>query len=449
MGSNQKRKFLLAVLVLIVWAATAALGIYRSGDGSNDFDTFYTAGKSVLDKTGIYYVGDYYQMRPDIGPFLYPPIAACFFSLFAFFPISIAAVLWVTFLLAIFIGSLFLTFQILGLKREERAAFFEATPIRERLFLFFVGTVFLIDNLAMMQINILVFFLCLLSVLFWQKKQSMLAGMILSAAIFLKLTPILFCLYFLTKKAWKIMLGVLIGSLIWSVVIPTLFFGLENNRIYHRQWFGRMIKPSIIDVLNKIKPEDTHPRKKSLTEMRHLAADEQFIDTNQSLEAALTRLLSKDRFEHYVTHRYKKLPVLGGGISREKLGVLLSALKLALLAVCVYLWARRKDITDNLKIALEISLVFLTMTLLSPVTRSHYYVVWIFAYLTLFLVRYRMSGHKRLSESKFFFQTANLSACLYLLLALPYGEAVGMGAWANLIFWVGCVHQFKISGQSV
>lgn len=439
-ADRRKTILVFALIFFMAWLSVGILGIYRSYDGSNDFDTFYTAGKSVLDKSGIYYVGEYYQMRPNMGPFLYPPVAACFLSVFAFFPMPVAAVMWAGLLLVLFTLSLVLIFNILGVRYEETSDFFKATPPLQRFFLLFVSAVILIDNLAMMQINILVFFLCLLCLVLWKSKRNALAGLVLSAAVLLKLTPILFCLYFVTKKAWRLIFSVVVGILILSVVIPGLIFGLENNRIYHRQWFGRMIKPMVIDLFEKIKPQHNHPRKKSAEEIRHGRMDQLLTDTNQSLPAALSRLLLKGQDQYVIAKRYEGLGVVGGGISREALHFLIAAIRFLGLGVCLYFWLQNKS--SPFKIPLDVCLVFLTMTLLSPVTRSHYYVTWIFVYLTLFLIRYRI---KDVSQSRFFFWSANAAAFLCLLLAVPYGEAVGMGAWANLIFWIGCIHQFKKS----
>ncbi len=437
---SRNKFWFLTFTFLSVWIGACALGIYRTQNGSNDFDTFYTAGKAVLEKSGIYYIGEYYQMRSNVGPFLYPPIAACFFSLFAFFSMPIAAVIWTSLLFVLFVATIFLIFDFLGIRYNEIPNFWCSIPIIDRIFWSSISIILFIDNLVMLQINILVFFICLLCLVLWKKKQNFLAGFILSIAILLKLTPALFCLYFVTRKAWKLLLGVLIGSLIFTIVIPTAIFGRENNRLYHRQWFGKMIKPGLIDMFEKISPQ-SNTMNKSAEEMRQIATDQSLIDTNQSLEGALNRLLLKDRKNYFATHRYKNLAPLGGGISREMLGFLMMFIRFSLLGVCVYLWTKKSH-ENNLKVPLDISLVFLTMTLLSPVTRSHYYIVWIFVYLTLFYLRLRL---KNISQIQFFFKTAAVSACVYLMLALPYGAAVGTGAWSNLIFWIGCAYQLKTS----
>lgn len=429
-------KKIIFLVLFILWVVFSVIAIFRSQSGSNDFDTFYVAGKAVLEKTGVYYVGEYYQMRPDIGPFLYPPIAACFFSLLAFLPMPVAAVIWVTLLLTLFCASIVLIFKFLNVRYEEIPSFFAAAPAKGRLFLFVVGGICLMDNLVMTQINIAVFFTCLASLVLWQRKQNVLAGIVLSVAVFLKLTPALFGLYFLTKRKWKLLLGMVLGCFLLSAVIPSFIFGLETNRIYHRQWVGRMIKPIVSNFLKNTNPGN-HRLKKSEEDLKRERMDMLLIDTNQSLPAAMARLFLKDRNDYVAASRYKNMPILGGGISKEMLTGFITFVRLVFLAACIYLWRRKRD--GSFKIPLEVSLVFLTITLLSPVTRSHYYVAWIFVYLTLFFIRWKLGA----DQTKFFFRAAYISSALYLLLALPYGEPVGMGAWSNLILWIGCAHQLR------
>ncbi len=443
-----KRKtalFAFVFLLLVLSVIFTTIGISRTYKGSNDFDTFYTAGESILNGTGVYYSDDYYQMTHKIAPFLYPPFAACFFALFAFFPLPFAVGLWTVLLISLLVASFVFMFKFLDLKDSEIPKFIGQIPLTNRFLLASVAIATMIDNMTMLQINILVFFLCLVSLVYWQKKKNIAAGIVLSAAIFLKLTPVLFCLYFACKKSWRVLTGVLIGSILWAALVPSLFLGWEQNRIYQRQWFGRMIKPAVISLVEKIKPSTPNSQNRSVKELQDTAVSQQLSDTNQSLSAVLTRLFLKDRGRHQVAYRFRGLPIIAGGISEKHLNFLIMLLRIVFLGGCVYLWAGQSKVA----IPLEASLVFVTSTLLSPITRSHYYVTWIFAYLVLFFVFYKQRGFFR---HKFFFWTTNISVILYFLLAVPYGEAAGMGAWANLVLWVGCaacIRQLKMILQKV
>ena len=83
---------------------------------------------------------------------------------------------------------------------------------------------------------------------------------------------------------------------------------------------------------------------------------------------------------------------------------------------------------------LEISFAFLSITLLSPISRSHHFIFWLFPLITIVW----LYSQPQLRNAKFF-----LTRCFYLALVfyaaqvLPYGKAAGMGAWANLTLWAG------------
>lgn len=450
MWSRFKKKpvlVLLSLAFLLVWFATGFVAIHRTLDGSNDFDTFYEAGRSVLKGTSVYYVGEYYQVREGIGPFLYPPIAACFFALFALLPMPAAAFLWNSFLLVLFAGALGLTLRFLGVSYPDLSSIWKAVPGRDKLLFPLVGVVVLLDNLAMAQINIFVFFLCVLALVLWERKKDFTAGLVLASAVLIKLTPIFFCLYFLVKRAWRLLAGVLAGGLILSLLIPTLVFGWGKSRIYHQQWFGRMIKPMVIEVIAKFQKFEPHPLKKSPEEIRELHISQMLVDTNQSLEAGLMRLFLKNRTDYQVAHRYAGLPVLGGGIPQGALSGVIQIFRVGLLMVLIVLCLPGGKGEPRIRRALEISLVFLSTTLLSPIARSHYYIVWIFAYLTLYLMWF--AGKEFRQGAMSLSRAAARASLFYFALALPYAEAVGMGAWANLIFWLGCANALRMLGKQV
>ncbi|MBI4372879.1 MAG: DUF2029 domain-containing protein [Candidatus Omnitrophica bacterium] len=428
--------------LLLLWLFTGLIALQRGPKGSSDFDTFYEAGKAVLHHTGtVYYEGEYYQQQKGVGPFLYPPIAACFLAAFAFLPMPLAAFAWNTALLVLFLGALFFTFKFLDLSREELPRVWNSVSLADRLLFAAVILIMLVDNLVMAQVGILIFLLCAACLVLWKEGKNFRAGLILSTAVLLKLTPVFFCFYFLYKRAWKLTAGVVAGALMLTLVVPTLIFGWEGNRIYHRQWFGRMIKPMLMDVLQRDKTSEGHPLNKSYEEMQNIRQTQLLVDTNQSLPAALTRLFLKDRHLYQVTYRYERLPVIGGGFSRGTMATMILSAEVILLLVLVFLFRASKG-EMKVKIPLEVSLVFLSTVLLSPIARSHSFIVWVFVFAALFFVHAQAK-----SKQAVFIRFARGACVLYLLLALPYGEAVGMGAWANLALWVGCAH--SLAGRNL
>lgn len=440
MTSVDKKKtkpwlFWLAILLFLV---TSILTVIRTLHGSNDFDTFYNAGRAVLEHKSMYYTGEYYQTDPVTSPFLYPPFAACFFSLFAWMPLPLAAVAWNALNLFCFFAAMAWTFSCLSLQKTDLQKFWRESGRFDKILMAAVPAAILLDNLAMAQANILVFFLCVGSLTLWKKGRTATAGLVLAAAIWIKMTPLIFCVFYLAKKSWKTFLGIAIGSLLFGLLIPILFFGVENARLYSRQWVGRVIKPSVAGILENFHKNEVHPLKKSSNTLGLIRLADLLVDTNQSLPSAVTRLFLKDRnavafdtaFPIYAAQRYTWLPVIGGGLSREVLSTVLYAFQLILLALLFFLWTRPSAPVPWLWVS-QTSLIFLSMTLFAPLTRSQQFTSFLYPYAGMFWIFLRPPDFfQRVFKWNF-----RIASIFYALLAIPAARAIGLGAWANLTLW--------------
>ena len=421
--------------------ATGAISVRRSLNGSNDFDTFYNAGRAVLTGQGIYYTGDYYQAEERRAPFLYPPFAACLFSLFAFLPMGAASFLWNAFNIACLYGCFALMASILGIQAADLKHRWQALPKMDKALLAGMAGALSLDNLMMAQANIFIFFLTLLALMCWRKKRPFLSGFIFAFSIMIKLTPVLFLIFFAAKRSWRVLLGMGAGIVFLTGILPALFWGLENNRIYHRQWLGRTLKPIAAPILSIFKPgpEPAHPLQKSSSDLEHELLTSRLNEKNQALSATLTRLFLKNRREYgygpapiYVSRRYEALPVLFP-IPQRVLFFGNHLLRLFFLAGLAALFSRKKDAPGAI-LPLELSLVYLSMPLLSPLARSHQFMVWLFAYMTLYL------GNLPGAMPGWAILTARLAALFYFLQGLPYGKAAGMGTFADLTLCLGVIY---------
>jgi hypothetical protein len=439
----KSRLFLIIVLLAFV-TVTGFISARRAEKGSNDFDTFYAAGQSVYSYgNNLYYTGPYHERTSEVSPFLYSPFAAIFFSLFSWANIRTSAFFWNFFNICLFLAVLNYFSRIL---KFEWKSVLQINGKGQKAFVFiyiiFSGALFL-DNLTMAQMNISVFFFCLVGVHLFMRKKLWLAGFMLAFAILLKMTPALFIFYFLVKRQWKVLTSIFLGLIVFTAIIPTFIFGPQKNLILHRQWLGRTVKPLYITVTAKWVKEPDHPKKKSAKIIAHDQLTSQLTQKNQALSASLTRWLLKNRNEKagdpelpiYAALKYKNLPVLFGGLSHEKLGILIRILQMGLLGVLIYLWLPRKRPNDDDQTYLELSLLFLSLTLLAPWARSHQAISWIF-FLTwgLSKVNRTEGDHKR---DLSIISIAIFGALLcYFAQALPYGKAIGFGTVSNLILWV-------------
>ena len=100
------------------------------------------------------------------------------------------------------------------------------------------------------NVNLLILFLIVASLLAFCHRHDALAGFLLGMSIACKLTPILFVAYFLYKRAWKTVFGATAGILVFGLIIPAAFFGWSSNVDYLRSWHAQMVAPYAAGVVS-------------------------------------------------------------------------------------------------------------------------------------------------------------------------------------------------------
>ncbi len=73
-----------------------------------------------------------------------------------------------------------------------------------------------------------------------------LAGLLIALAICIKVTPVIFLLYFLWKRRGGIVTGIVAGMGIWLLAVPALAFGWRQNLRWLEQWTQIMILPYVM-----------------------------------------------------------------------------------------------------------------------------------------------------------------------------------------------------------
>jgi hypothetical protein len=71
------------------------------------------------------------------------------------------------------------------------------------------------------------------------------AGLLIGLAIAVKVTPAIFAAYFLWKRRWTIAASAVAGVALWSLVVPALVFGWDQNLRWLTQWTEIMIVPYV------------------------------------------------------------------------------------------------------------------------------------------------------------------------------------------------------------
>ena len=72
-----------------------------------------------------------------------------------------------------------------------------------------------------------------------------LAGLLIGLAIAVKVTPVIFAVYFFWKRRWVVASSALAGVAFWSLAVPAMVFGWDQNLRWLEQWAGIMLVPYV------------------------------------------------------------------------------------------------------------------------------------------------------------------------------------------------------------
>ena len=96
------------------------------------------------------------------------------------------------------------------------------------------------------QTNLLVLLPLVAALYVVQRETSasdVLAGFLIGLAMAVKVTPVMFAVYFLWKRRWAVAASALASAALVSLVVPAMVFGWEQNLRWLEQWVRIMIVP--------------------------------------------------------------------------------------------------------------------------------------------------------------------------------------------------------------
>ncbi len=170
------------------------------------------------------------------GKFRYSPWAATLFVPFTFLPLRVAFFIWLT------LGTVFIfyTCRLLLYFLPTQALSFEHKV--GLLLLALLGVIrFIGQNYELGQMTLFLVWASLLSLYWIQRGKTVRGSALLGMAINIKVMPITLLPYLLYRKAFKPAI-LTIGFVVVFLLLPTLFYGLEQNLILHQAWW-EVIRP--------------------------------------------------------------------------------------------------------------------------------------------------------------------------------------------------------------
>jgi Glycosyltransferase family 87 len=341
---------LLAFLALVAFGATERAAKQRIG---TDFHVFWQAGYDFAHGLPLYH------RIPGARKFIYPPFAAQVFQLFGIFPLRTAAWLF-------YVASALL---VLAAAKLSRDIIDQLEPSRRRgrlplILALLFSLNFILNNLNMVQVNLLVFTLCLLGIsAFIRDKEPAASGWIVAATA-IKLTPLFFVIWALIRGRRRTWLATA-GAGLLCVVLPMLQRGVGQGIVDLKMYYRTFLKA--------------------------FAAGGVIPDyTNQNLAALVYRAVVPMSSHDTPAYDYAYLPSLQAAAP-------LIYRVLATLILAVFLGhLLRLRIQHRPRTALEISSVFLASHLLSGITwKAHLVTLLFVAYSFFALNTEQMSAARR------------------------------------------------------
>lgn len=400
-----------ALICLILFLL--GFGIYttwRTHDNSTDFDTYYFAAKEALAGASVY------LEHKDVSPYIYPPFFACLIAPLAFFGMEVASFIWYALSITLASLSLFMCFRFI-FGREKIATVLGSIPLVPKALFLVVASGLLLDNLSMLQVNIMLIFLILAAIYFFKRKMDIPAGLFLAAAISIKITPVLFLIYFAVKREFRLCIFTVLWGIIFSLGVPSLYLGFGEALQGLIAWTNNMLLNSV----------SVAPNQNTISSM--------FNPENQSVAAFFSRLLVKNDFSiihlKRMAHEYPVF-LINWNFNLSGISALWASKVIVLILLITTFGSCLKKIKDRLSWALnfEYALVFLAALIANPILKTQQMIFLLFPALFV-LSRLRERGR---NYRLFYF--GFLSFCVfYLLQADRIFKILGGGTLSILCLW--------------
>jgi hypothetical protein len=232
-------------------------------------------------------------------------------------------------------------------------------------------------------------------------RRDFAAGVLLALAIACKVTPALFMPYFLWKRAWRLLLGSVVGLTLWLILVPGICLGMHRNLTLLESWYACMVKPFV---------------EKGEVTTEH---------TNQSLPGLAFRLLthSPSAYDGTDPTEYRNIVEIDPRWVRIGLKASMAAFALLVMLTC----RTRTDERGGWRLAAEYSIVVLGMLLFSERTWKHHCVTLALPFAVISYYLFVHAGPGRLRT----LLALSLIASVLLMAATVGGFGAETTQWAK------------------
>ena len=238
-----KKKYIVYVLLIILIIIYGINAVRQGGD----LESYLRASTRIIEDKPLYI--------DEVVPYIYPPLLAVFLIPLSILPLPVIKVIWFSANIFFIFLSLKLLLNIVG--KKDINTFFLG-------FLSVVFTLrFFLNNSTLGQINVIILYLCVLCLYFFINQKDFYAGLFLSIAVTIKLTPLLLFFYFLYKREFRIILYSIVSMAI-LFFIPSIVLGFKGNltalteysqlvkNIYDNTYLNQSLYNTVLHVLSPV-----------------------------------------------------------------------------------------------------------------------------------------------------------------------------------------------------
>jgi Glycosyltransferase family 87 len=354
--------------ILLILACSVAIALLGLAVSRNliDFPVYYAAGRSLISGRTDLYAPDFALGR--VMDYRYPPFFLVVLNPLWLMPYSAAAYTWYLLSVVEIAGCVVIAMRTFPVLRQSKMMLLIVTLAVGQYFVMILhyGNVHLLVVLLLFGS-----FYCVL------REKNLVAALLMSLAITIKLVPMLLLPYFALKRRWTLLVGV--GVFLIAInLMPSVYFGFQRNRELLGNWYT------------------------------HVVASQEFHEDNGpiglSLKGQLRRSLSTVDYSQRVDGDVQYPSVSFASFSREQVVRAWKVLAAGLFAGVLGLiwWAQRfrrgsksgvrrsesARSEDDASLSLELALMICLTLLAAPLTSKIYFIelLWPVACLASFAV---------------------------------------------------------------
>ncbi|MCP4550485.1 MAG: DUF2029 domain-containing protein [Bacteroidetes bacterium] len=226
-NNSQYLGFIIIILSLIIYLL---LELKNNKFELVDYEVYYKAAQRILNGENLFTFNDgHFRYK-------YSPVAAVYFIPFSFMPLHLSKFIYWIFSIFVITSIHLICVKLLFPKKDN----IKCSQINNIVLLSWLClSVHFMFDIHLGQVNILLYLLYSLMVLFYIKRKDYIWPLLIALSLFLKPFGLIFIPYLILKKKYK-QVGLIIGYIIVIACVPLIFYGTTEFINQYNLWFNEL-----------------------------------------------------------------------------------------------------------------------------------------------------------------------------------------------------------------